>query len=321
MSSSINHNPLVSAIIITHNRKCLVDKAIDSVLNQTYPNIELLVVDDASTDGSKAHLTNRAAKDGFTYIYIPENESKGGNYARNLGFRKSGGQFVAYLDDDDEWLPAKTEYQVKYLQKHKECGVAACYRYTEYNFSRRIPGKGENMIEGDVSQLIFTKVPFVLSMAMYRRECLLKAGLFDESLKYWQDNDLNIRVAQITSFGCVHKILCVYRNNESDKSRLTNHLEGWIQAVEYIEQKYSRLIALLPEDLLKKHRLLIGIDGLNRAQKAGDRAKARVFSRMILQNDPRPKDILRAFLPLRCYRCSRDIKNTILDRFGQWKKS
>ena len=106
-------DPLVSAVIITHNRKDLVQGAIASVLNQTYPNIELFVVDDASADGTKELLQKRAREEGFNYIYIPQAESKGGNHARNIGIQKSHGEYIAFLDDDDEWLPEKTEKQVK----------------------------------------------------------------------------------------------------------------------------------------------------------------------------------------------------------------
>ncbi|WP_288911006.1 glycosyltransferase family 2 protein, partial [uncultured Thomasclavelia sp.] len=92
-----NNNVLVSAIITTHNRLELLKRAIQSVYNQTYSNIELIVVDDASDDGTKEW----AEQQSFKFIYIPKEKSKGGNYARNLGIKSSHGKYVAFLDDDD----------------------------------------------------------------------------------------------------------------------------------------------------------------------------------------------------------------------------
>ena len=99
---------LVSAIITTHNRKDLLKRAIDSVFAQTYPNIELIVVDDASNDGTSEMCDDNR----INYIFIPKLESHGGNYARNLGIKASKGEYCAFLDDDDYWLPTKIEKQV-----------------------------------------------------------------------------------------------------------------------------------------------------------------------------------------------------------------
>ena len=91
---------LVSAIITTHNRAELLTRAIESVLGQTYQEMEVIVVDDASTDNT----SDVCAKYPIKYIYIPEAESQGGNYARNLGIRAAKGEYCAFLDDDDYWL-------------------------------------------------------------------------------------------------------------------------------------------------------------------------------------------------------------------------
>lgn len=259
--------PLVSAVIITHNRKDFVIKAIASVLAQTYPNIELFVVDDASEDGTKETLESFSARDGFNYIYIPKAESKGGNHARNIGITRCNGDFVAFLDDDDEWFPEKTEKQVEYLLSHEECGVVACFNIVEFNYKDRFDEDRSGMIVGDVHDKIFTCVPFVTSVAMYRRKVLLDVGLFDENLRYWQETELNYRVAQVCEFGCVYDELALHRVVDNDKQRLTNHLEGWLKAIEYIEEKHNVLIKALPHKFYAKHKALIANDGLMRARK------------------------------------------------------
>ena len=104
----------VSVIITTKNRKDLLKRAIESVKKQTYKNIELIVINDGSTDGTNEMLEKMKVKT----IYIEPNKSKGGNYARNLGVINTDGEYIAFLDDDDEWMPTKIEKQVDILKKY-----------------------------------------------------------------------------------------------------------------------------------------------------------------------------------------------------------
>ena len=306
--------PLVSAIIITHNRKELVQGAITSVLNQTYKNIELFVIDDASADGTKELLQKKAINEGFTYIYIPQKESKGGNHARNVGIQNSHGEYVAFLDDDDEWLPEKTEKQVKFLQEHPECGVVACFNIVEFDFKDRYPEKRDGMMEGDVHERIFTWIPFVTSVSIYRRQVLEEVGFFDEKLRYWQEYDLNIRVAQMAEFGCIHEELCLYRVVKKDENRLTNHLSGWLEAVDYIEEKYKDQIGKLTKDVYKKHRLLIAGDGVNRAISAGNKRMERRFLFDLFRLEPSVKNLAKVILKTSGYDILRDSKNRAIGR-------
>ena len=105
----------VSAIITTHNRCDLLVRAIESVLSQTYREQECIVVDDASVDDT-SEVCKRYP---VIYLQIPKEESRGGNYARNLGIKASKGKYCAFLDDDDYWLPTKIEKQVELIEKRK----------------------------------------------------------------------------------------------------------------------------------------------------------------------------------------------------------
>lgn len=303
--------PLVSAVIITHNRKDYVLKAIKSVQSQTYSNIEIIVVDDASQDGTKELLEKIATKDNILYIYISKDESKGGNHARNIGILASNAEYVAFLDDDDEWFPEKIYKQVNYMQDHPECGVVSCFRIIELNFKSRYPDGKMNFLEGDVHTQIFTRIPFVTSEAMYKKSVLIKAGLFDEELKYWQETELNIRVAQLAQFGCVQEELILYRIIDSDKNRLTNHLDGWIKAIDYIEDKHSLLINKLSEDDLKKHKLLIASDGAERSFRVGNKKLERSFRKQTYQIDPNLINFFRLIFPYKWFLKLYFIKNSI----------
>ncbi|RLF83553.1 glycosyl transferase, partial [Thermococci archaeon] len=102
--------PTVSVIIPTYNRANLLKRAIASVLNQTFTDFELIVVDDASPDNTPEVV--RSINDGrIRYVRLKKNS--GGPVARNTGIRKARGRFIALLDDDDEWLPNRLELQIK----------------------------------------------------------------------------------------------------------------------------------------------------------------------------------------------------------------
>ena len=115
------NNKLVSAIITTHDRHDLLVRAVKSVLSQTYKNLELIVVDDASDQRADELLKEF----NLQYIYIPKEESKGGNHARNTGILAAKGEYVAFLDDDDYWLPMKIEEQMAVMEE-KQCELVYC---------------------------------------------------------------------------------------------------------------------------------------------------------------------------------------------------
>lgn len=284
--------PLVSAIITTHNRKELAVAAIDSVLSQTYTALELIVVDDASDYDTSNYIKKKSVQDNFTYIYIDPSKSCGGNRARNIGINASKGDLVAFLDDDDEWMPEKIEAQVEFLDSHLDYGVVSCLRIKEIDFKTRIPERN-NKIVGDIHTEIFTCIPYLTSTLMIRREILKSIGGFDETLQFWQEYDLAIRYAQCTMVGCLDKYLCLYRVIHSDKNRLTNKLDGWEKTVEYFEKKHWDIINMLPKDIQKKHKLRIVSDGQIRSMNAGNKRKEIGYSFEVMRLSPSLKNLIK----------------------------
>ena len=105
----MTYYPLVSCVLTTYNRSKILKRAITSVLNQTYTNIELIIIDDNSKDNTSdvvKIINNKRIK------YIRNTSNKGLSYNRNLGASLSKGEFVAFIDDDDEWFPLKIEKQL-----------------------------------------------------------------------------------------------------------------------------------------------------------------------------------------------------------------
>lgn len=278
--------PKVSAVIITHNRLELVKKAYFSVVNQDYSNIEIIIVDDASTDGTKEYFESIDRKN-TRYIYISPDQSKGGNYARNTGINESTGEYVALLDDDDEWKPTKTRKQVEYLQQNTSIKVVSCLRTFQYNYEKEYNESPALLPKTtDLHNSIFESIPYTTSCLMIERNALIESGCFDENLKYWQEYDLLIRLAQITRIGRINECLTLYRIINGDKHRLTNKLEGWEDAVKYVNTKYADKIELLSEESKRQRQLMIARDGAVRSDNCGNNKKKRQYLAAVVKIEP-----------------------------------
>lgn len=230
-------NSLVSAIITTHDRQDLLVRAVKSVLSQTYKNLELIVVDDASDERADELLREF----NLQYIYIPKEESKGGNHARNVGIRAAKGEYIAFLDDDDYWLPTKIEKQVKLIEE-KKCGLVYCGKTYENVIGNEIHYTEDYpRYSGDMSHKILMVIIPTTSTILVKKPLLIEVGLFDEMLKYWQEYELSIRLAQKTEYYYVNEQLVVYRVDIKDNNRLSNKYKGWKEAVKYVFNKHHAL--------------------------------------------------------------------------------
>lgn len=259
----------VSAIITTHNRIECLKYAIDSVKRQTYKNIECIVVSDNSSDGTNEYC---ASVDDLKLVIIPESESQGGNYARNLGIKTSTGEFVAFLDDDDIWNSTKIEKQLKLaLEKNVDCVYCGLNRnyYKNGHIVTSTPQLPNPIMRGDVSKEILCRIMTTTSCLMVRRTALLNIGCFDENIKFWQEYELTIRLAQITKIFYVNEALCEYMVNADDKNRLTNKVDGWKTSVAYIYHKHKGLYD--KQNLIDKYltKLTYAVDVNERTRSAG----------------------------------------------------
>lgn len=266
----------VSAIITTHNRLELLKRAIDSVLNQTYQDIECIVVSDNSTDGTDEYCRSLT---GITYISIPAEESLGGNHARNVGIKASKGEYVAFLDDDDYWLPEKIEKQVALAELH-HADFIYCLKKKEIIDSGDVHYDLQEIRSeycGDVSKTVLHNMITTSSAIMIRREALNEVGLFDENLQFWQDFELIVRLAQKTPFYCLNEPLTVYRVDTSDNARLTNQYSEWKKAVAYIRQKHDNLYAKLSFMENMQYRFMVYSDARQRCINSNKSIRALIY--------------------------------------------
>jgi glycosyltransferase involved in cell wall biosynthesis len=191
----MNNESKVSVVIPVYNREKTIRRAIDSVLSQSYKNIELIVVDDASTDSS-ATIVNEYQDERLHLIQLKENG--GANVARNVGIRKAVGDIIAFQDSDDEWLNDKLELQLDYMKKMK-CDVVACsYIQVMDEIERQIPSVQQ------ISRVQSVGVREVLReynvvgtpTLMIKRSVVESVGYFDECMPRLQDYEYAIRISK-----------------------------------------------------------------------------------------------------------------------------
>ena len=222
--------PLVSVIIPTYNRAAYLQKALQSVKEQTYQPLEIIVIDDGSTDDTRIMLEGCEVQ--LRYIY---QENKGISGARNTGIRNANGEYVAFLDSDDYWVPEKTAQQVALFKQHPEYGLVASrcasIRLDGSYRERNRPGRSGWILE-DLFKANFIRT----SAAMVKKECFENIGLFDEELKECEEYDLWLRIAAQYPMGFIDKSLAVYVDNPEGMS--TDSLTGRLYRLKVLEKQY-----------------------------------------------------------------------------------
>jgi len=198
--------PAVSVIIPTYNRAEFLRLAITSVLNQTFQDFEIVVVDDASEDHTHEVVHNFCDK---RIKYIRHEVNKRVAATRNTGVLNSSGDYIAFVDDDDEWLPTKHQMQVAFLEGSPSTFGAV---YTGFVQIDRCTGQVLRQMlhknRGDIRNDLL-KSNFIGSTVLLRRECFCRVGLFDESIEFGEEYDLLLRVSKEFHFECVPE--CLYK--------------------------------------------------------------------------------------------------------------
>lgn len=214
--------PLVSIVLPTYGRPGRLRRAVESVAAQTYDDIQLVVVDDHSPTPSEEVLDG-VSLDGLVVEHIRHKENRGANAARNTGIRGSNGEFVAFLDDDDEWKPEKIQRQVETFRSASD-QVGFVYTGTEYHYdgyTRTVAHTNR----GDVTTAILTGASFAqFSAVMVRQSVIEEAGLPDERFPSWQDREWYLRLSLHCEFEPIPEPLTV-RHRDSDDAISTNYEE------------------------------------------------------------------------------------------------
>jgi glycosyltransferase involved in cell wall biosynthesis len=202
--------PLVSVIIPTHNRASMLPRAIRSVQRQTYPHLEIIVIDDASVDNTPEVV--KSFEDPRIH-YIRHDTNRGGSASRNTGIRAATGEYIAFLDDDDEWEPEKTEEQLKVIRDYD---AVTCTSFPSSSDVSKLSSK--KTVELD--ELLQGKFTYGGTGVLMAKENVLKQTMFDESLPRCQDWDLFIRIAMNYKIAYLNKPLL--RSSDGLHPRITN---------------------------------------------------------------------------------------------------
>lgn len=198
----------VSVIIPTYNRARLLKRSIQSVLNQTYQDFEIIIVDDGSNDNIE-DVVNSFNNDKIRYIRHGENRGPGA--ARNTGIELAESDYIAFQDSDDEWLPWKIEKQMQCFEASSpQVGVVYTGLWrVKGNKKFYIPSHRIAKKEGDIHDII-CRCNFVAApTAVVRKECFRKAGMFDEGLPQFEDWELWIRISRYYQFKYVNEPLII----------------------------------------------------------------------------------------------------------------
>lgn len=274
--------PLVSVVIPAWNSASTLARAIDSVLAQTWARREIIVVDDGSSDASLALLAGYGAQ-----LRVVSQANGGPASARNRGLREARGQYVAFLDADDHWLAEKLECQAALLEAHPEIGF--CSTATVVVDMRGQPVRDWPCRAGAAPLLetLFMHSAAVsgsTSGVLARRELLLAAGGFDETLRGFEDPDLWIRLAARMAYACIPQALTVV-------VRTPNSVSGNLAAMcAATLASFRKNRALLPPDKRGRywHAACAGAlaDYAKGAYRAGRRGQALAWLLQALWHSP-----------------------------------
>lgn len=218
----------ISVIIPSYNREKTLLRSINSVLNQSYKNIELIIIDDNSND-STIEIIKKIKDNRLKYI---KNEiNMGACYSRNLGIEKSTGKYIAFQDSDDEWVKDKLEKQIKYL-KENGYDIVSCYMKQIYDnkVEKNFPNKDVNL--DNIKTTIYYDNIFSTQTILGKKECFIK-NKFDNKLPRFQDWELMIRMCNMFKVGFVKENL-VYAYIQNDSISKNN--EKAVEALQRINK-------------------------------------------------------------------------------------
>lgn len=218
-------NGLVSIIIPCYNAEKYIEETIVSVINQTYSNWELIIVNDGSTDNSFAIVKEFAEKD--KRISFIEKSNSGVSDSRNKGLEKSKGDFIAFLDADDSWKPEYLEKQITNLQANQyTISYTACQLINQNGEKLNQQIRGENNPQLDdflIQKANYNTNP---SGIVYKKECFEKVKGFDVNLSNNADQDILIQMlAKGNSIGYIDELLWDYRMHDNNMSKNISVLE------------------------------------------------------------------------------------------------
>jgi glycosyltransferase involved in cell wall biosynthesis len=217
----VGNGRLVTVVITTHNRVSLLQRAINSVLAQSYKNIQIIIVDDGSIDNTE-ELVHGYMKRYENIKYIKHEKALGGNAARNSGIRAADGEFIAGLDDDDEFTPNRIEVLMNSYSDEYSLITSRAIKVTKTN-------KQKTKYVPEVNLDTMLNFNAIGNQVLVKKEYIIGAGFFDENLIRCQDYDMWLRI--IEKYGkakSINKVTQIihYEHDVASNNTIRNNFRG-----------------------------------------------------------------------------------------------
>jgi glycosyltransferase involved in cell wall biosynthesis len=236
----LNDQPLISVVIPTYNRTSFLKLTLESVLHQTYQNFEIIVVDDGTSNDENLFLCNTFEK----VRYIKIENSGGPAKPRNVGIREAKGKYMAFVDDDDLWLPQKLKIQVAILNNNPSFGLvhSCCELIDEKGILKNVligrPGSPD-VKHGDVSLRMMGNWTLMTSSVIIRKEVLEKVGIFNEEMPAaGEDVEFWVRCSFETKFYYIDESLAQYRVHSGN---ISGNSAKYIELPLYLKRVFTEV--------------------------------------------------------------------------------
>ena len=252
----MKEEPLVSIIIPTYNRKHLLQRAIDSCLSQTYKNIEIIIIDDHSTDGTNDSIKEYMQKDKRIRYCKNKAGKKGANAARNTGIGIARGEFLTFCDSDDYLLENSIEVRVAVFQKNPQIGLVYGDAYCEVR-KRRVLWKYDRLDMTDTRRYLLEELSLCQqNTIMVNIKFLKKTGKLDENLHGWTDDALVLQVGMKYPIQHCGEVVAVVVKSKISMTNNKRNLYLGLKKLLYVYKKEILFEVGLKRYILWKIRLL-----------------------------------------------------------------
>lgn len=241
-------DPCISVIIPTYNRCWILKEALDSVLSQEYNDFEIIVVDDGSNDATAALLSSYG--DRITTIY---QDNSGVSAARNAGILMAKGNYIAFLDSDDTWLPQKLSCQIDFFRSHPEAAICQTDEIWIRNGVRVNPKKRHKKPSGMIFEPSLQLCLVSPSAVMIQKSLFDEVGLFNEAFPACEDYDLWLRIGLYYPIYLIDRQMVVKRGGHDDQLSRNPGLDQY---------RIQSIVNILESHQLKSHRYQAAVDVL-----------------------------------------------------------
>lgn len=236
------NKPLVSILITTYNSADFVEDTVRSIMDQTYKNIEIVIVDDSSTDNTVKTLRKLSKEDERIKLFMNK-KNLGVPKNMNKGINKCNGKYIAVLDGDDWAYPYRIEEQVKFMEEHTDIVLSSgymdiCNEELKSKTIRRYP-----LSDTEIREAMVRYDPISHPASIWKREALIKTGLYNSNFPICMDYDLIVRISEFGKYANIPKPLIKYRVREKSetgrKIRQTQMYSFYIQMKAVFEYSFK----------------------------------------------------------------------------------